>query len=150
MSEHVYAPPQGPFQGRMPAGLYAAMGRDNIFVMMAAFYEELGRSPIAHLFATSSEGRRRSSAKSAAFFVQVMGGPPLYIQSYGPPQMRARHLPFAIDKAAKEHWLACFHTVLEDAPASYHFPAEHVPAFEEWLAGFAAWMVNVAPTAATS
>jgi hemoglobin len=59
--------------------------------------------------------------------------------------MRARHLPFVIDEAARQEWLACFDRVLADAPAKYNFPAEHLPGFRAFLVGFSSWMVNTAP-----
>ena len=49
-----------------------------------------------------------ASRKSAAFFVTILGGPPLYFQKYGSPRMRARHLPFEIDERARQIWLECF------------------------------------------
>ena len=86
-----------------------------------------------------------ASRKSAAFFVGLLGGPPLYHQLYGNPAMRARHMPFLIDEAARQEWLRCFETVLADAPARYNFPAEHLDGFRTFLHGFSAWMVNTAP-----
>ena len=56
--------------------------------------------------------------------------------------MRARHLPVAIDEAARQEWLACFRRVLVDAPRRFGFPAEHLPGFDRFLDGFAGWMVN--------
>lgn len=35
------------------------------------------------------------------------GGPPLYVERYGHPRLRARHLPFAIDTAARDQWMHC-------------------------------------------
>lgn len=115
------------------------MGEAGVRAMIAALYDELHRSPIAHLF---SPDIAESVERSSAFFVGLLGGPPLYHQRYGPPAMRARHMVVAIDDAARREWLACFHRVLADAPRRFGFPAEHLPAFEQFLDGFAAWMVN--------
>src|SRR5262249_59334097 len=83
-----------------------------------------------------------ASRRSAAFFVGLLGGPPLYHQRYGNPMMRARHLPFAITLAARQEWLACFDRVLARAPERYGFPAQHLPGFRAFLEGFSLWMVN--------
>lgn len=83
-----------------------------------------------------------ASKKSAKFFVQVLGGPPLYVIDHGPPRMRGRHLPFEIDEAARQVWLGCFAKVLEGAEAKYNFPAEHMQGFKDFLKDFSAWMVN--------
>jgi len=117
------------------------MGEDNIFAMLADFYEQLEASAIRDMF---PRDMARASRKSAAFFVGLLGGPPLYHQKYGNPMMRARHMPFPIDEAARQVWLACFEAVLADAPEKYNFPAEHLPTFRDFLVGFSSWMVNTA------
>ena len=83
-----------------------------------------------------------AAAKNALFFVGVCGGPPLYAQRIGPPRMRARHLPFAIDAHARRVWLDCWDAVLKGCGANYGFPEEHLPGFRAFLDGFSAWMVN--------
>lgn len=136
----VYVPPGGPPQGEGPSrAIYAAMGEANIFRMCRDFYAELERSPIRGMF---SEDMAAASERTAAFFVGLLGGPPLYHERYGPPQMRARHLPFVIDEYARQVWLDCFRRTLTDATAMYAFPAEHLPGFIAFLESFSAWMVN--------
>lgn len=83
-----------------------------------------------------------ASKKSAKFFVQVFGGPPLYVIDHGPPRMRARHLPFEIDDNARQAWLACFDKILEGAEKKYNFPTQHLQGFKDFLRDFSAWMVN--------
>ncbi|VAW37048.1 hypothetical protein MNBD_CHLOROFLEXI01-4173 [hydrothermal vent metagenome] len=144
MSEErqLFVPPGGPPQVEQPSPeVYAAMGEGNIFAMMADFYVVLEASEIRGMF---PKDMARASRKSAAFFVGLLGGPPLYHQKYGSPMMRARHNPFPIDEAARQTWLACFETVLVNAPDKYGFPAEHIPQFREFLVGFSGWMVNTA------
>ena len=142
MERIIYTPPGGPPQGPGPSSeIYRIMGEENIFRMMLDFYKELEKSEIRHLFPSDME---EASKKSAAFFVTVLGGPPLYAQKFGSPRMRARHLPFEIDDAARQIWLRCFDKVLEDAEIKYNFPPQHLPGFKDFLKGFSAWMVNKA------
>lgn len=137
-----FTPPDGPPRLRRPdPAIYSAMGQEAIFAMLADFYRELERSPIRSMF---DADMLAASRKSAAFFVGLLGGPPLYQQRHGSPRMRARHLPFPIDEAARQTWLDCFDCVLEEAPERYGFPAEHIEGFREFLQGFSAWMVNKA------
>ena len=137
-----YVPPGGPPRVSAPSPeIYAAMGQENIFAMLADFYQQLAESEIRGMFPRDME---RASRKSAAFFVGLLGGPPLYHQKYGNPMMRARHMPFPIDEAARKVWLACFNAVLDDAPEKYNFPVAHLPAFRDFLVGFSGWMVNTA------
>jgi len=36
-----------------------------------------------------------------------LGGPPLFVQKYGHPMLRARHLPFKIGKRERDQWILC-------------------------------------------
>ena len=142
MDRIIYTPPGGPPQGAGPnSAIYGSMGEANIFRMMADFYRELEKSEVRPLFPADME---EASKKSAAFFVTLLGGPPLYMQKYGPPRMRARHIPFEIDERARQVWLACFDKVLEGADTKYQFPMEHMEGFKDFLRSFSAWMVNKA------
>lgn len=135
-----YVPPEGPPQGINPSPqIYSLMGEDRIYQMLEDFYAELEKSSIRHLF---PKDMKEASKRSAAFFVFILGGPPLYQQQYGPPRMRQRHMPFAIDENARQVWLTCFKHILEDADKKYHFPMEHMEGFWTFLDRFSAWMVN--------
>ena len=144
MSERaIYVPPGGPPRVAAPdPAIYEQMGLDAIVQMIEDFYAELAQSLIRAMF---PDDMVAASRKSAAFFVGLLGGPPLYHQIYGNPAMRARHMPFPIDEAARQEWLRCFDAVLADASARYNFPAEHLAGFRTFLHGFSAWMVNTAP-----
>ena len=142
MERVIYTPPAGPPQGPGPnSAIYGIMGEANIFRMILDFYAELEKSEIRRLFPSDMV---EASKKSAAFFVTVLGGPPLYLEKYGPPRMRARHLPFEIDERARQVWLGCFERVLEGADVKYQFPMQHMEGFKDFLKNFSAWMVNKA------
>ncbi len=138
----VYTPPINPADIRGPSQeIYACMGRDNIYRMLEDFYRELGASPIRGMF---PDDLTRAAHKSAAFFVQLLGGPPEYSEHFGPPRLRARHMPFQITNEARRQWLACFERVLEHAITGYGFPAQHLTDFRRFLQDFSLWMVNTA------
>ena len=138
----MYVPPGGPPRIPPPSReIYALMGEANIFQMMEDFYLELEISSVRHMF---PQDMVAASKKSAAFFVGLLGGPPLYQQQYGNPMMRARHLPFSIDEAARQEWLRCFERILAQAVEKYNFPEAHLEGFRNFLYGFSTWMVNKA------
>ena len=145
MTPPVYVPPIDPSQIAAPSReIYELMGEANIVRMVEDFYRELERSPLRPLFpADMAEASRRS----AAFFVGLLGGPPIYHQRYGNPMMRARHMRFAITAAAREEWLGCFERVLDGAPERYGFPPQHLMGFRRFLSDFSLWMVNTDPAA---
>lgn len=43
------------------------------------------------------------------------GGPDLYIEQFGHPRLRARHLPFAIASSERDQWLRCMAWAMQDA-----------------------------------
>ena len=43
-----------------------------------------------------------------------MGGPNLYIEQFGHPRLRARHLPFAIGSTERDQWLRCMAWAMQD------------------------------------
>ena len=55
-----------------------------------------------------------SREKLFEFLSGWLGGPNLYIEKRGHPRLRARHLPFAIDAAAVDAWLACMTRALDE------------------------------------
>jgi hemoglobin len=135
-----FVPPIHPSQIVSPSReIYAVMGEENITRMVQDFYAELGQSSIRDMFPRDMQA---SAKKSAAFFVGLLGGPPLYHQQYGSPMMRARHMPFPINQHTRDVWLECFERVLIDAPARYEFPSAHLEDFREFLRGFSLWMMN--------
>jgi hemoglobin len=135
----MFVPPIDPRSIAAPSReIFAAMGQANIERMIGDFYGALEKSSIRPMFgADMTHGAERT----AAFFVGLLGGPPLYHERYGNPMMRARHMPFPIDQSARDVWLACFNSVLERA-ADYAFPPEHLPGFRAFLEGFSMWMMN--------
>lgn len=135
-----FVPPIDPQQIVSPSReIYAAMGEENITRMIEDFYAELEHSSIRDMFPADMH---QSAEKSAAFFIGLLGGPPLYQQRYGNPMMRARHLPFPINQAARDEWLACFERILAHATERYNFPSQHLDGFREFLRGFSLRMMN--------
>lgn len=43
------------------------------------------------------------------------GGPSLYIEKFGHPRLRARHLPYAIASSERDQWLRCMALAMQDA-----------------------------------
>jgi hemoglobin len=140
-----YIPPHGPPQEiQLDPEMYALMGENNIYHLLEDFYLELSRSSIQHLFPSDPAALKAAADRSAAFFVFIMGGPPLYQQQFGSPRMRQRHLAFAIDENARHVWLECFKQTLQGADKKYAFPMQHFDRFWRFLDQFSAWMVNTA------
>ena len=133
--------PKPPPEPRPDPAIYRALGTDGVVKLIRAFYLEIGRSPIAHLFPQDFEALMLSADNSALFWVTVLGGPPLYEDKHGKPLIRQRHYRFPITGEHRANWLACWEPVLAQA-STFNFPEEHIPGFRAWINTFSAWIVN--------
>jgi hemoglobin len=48
------------------------------------------------------------------FLTGWLGGPALYINKYGHPRLRRRHMPFSIGEAERDQWLRCMFQAMKD------------------------------------
>lgn len=81
---------------------------DHFYQIMDAYPEAAG---IRRLHPPDLGGSRD---KLFLFLVGWMGGPPIYVEKYGHPRLRARHLPFPIGEAERDQWLFCMNQAMED------------------------------------
>ena len=70
-----------------------------------------------------------SRPKLFMFLSGWLGGPALYVEAYGHPMLRARHLPFAIGIAERDQWLACMQQAMQDLGIEEHLRQELAQAF---------------------
>ncbi len=144
-SKPIYTPPGGPPTVAKPdEQIIEIIGQEGVFRILSNVYKRLETASIRPMFADNLEV---ASRRAASFFVQVMGGRPLFTDNYGPPRMRQRHIPFEIDEASRVEWLDCFKAALRDDIEHHNFPAEHLDSMEAYLDVFSKWMVNVEPEA---
>lgn len=127
---------------RPPAAIYHLMGATHIRTMIREFYNRLHTSPIKAMFARRD--LEEAIERNSAYFIWLLGGPPLFQEQYGPPRLRARHLPFVITESSRQIWLNTFFDVL-DNPQDFTFPEEHLDSFKQFLSTFSKWMVNHHP-----
>lgn len=57
---------------------------------------------------------RVSREKLFMFLSGWLGGPDLYIEKYGHPRLRRRHLPFSIGVTERDQWMQCMRLALDD------------------------------------
>ena len=72
------------------------------------FYDLMDLDPaFAELRALHPTPLDGSRDKLFWFLCGWLGGPQHYIDRFGPPMLRARHLPFSIGIKERDQWLAC-------------------------------------------
>ena len=95
-------------------------GAEKVRALVQRFYQLMDELPEAYgirkLHAADLQG---ATEKLYKFLSGWMGGPQLYVEQYGHPMLRARHLPFSIGTAERDQWLLCMNQalgeVVEDA-----------------------------------
>ncbi|ERE20000.1 MULTISPECIES: group II truncated hemoglobin [Chromobacteriaceae] len=58
-----------------------------------------------------------SSQKLFMFLSGWLGGPSLYMEAFGHPRLRMRHMPFAVDEAARDQWMFCMRKAVSELVA---------------------------------
>ena len=90
-------------------------GEENIRRLVDRFYDLMDARPeAAGIRRLHPEDLSGSREKLYLFLVGWTGGPPLYVQKYGHPRLRARHLPFPIGEAERDQWLLCMNQALDE------------------------------------
>ena len=94
--------------------VYNHIGEEGFARLVAGFYRRvrsddlLGPMYPPHDL-TGAEQRLRD------FLVGRFGGPQRYIAQRGHPRLRMRHMPFAVDLAARDRWVALMNAALDEA-----------------------------------
>lgn len=83
-------------------------GITRIRALVERFYDVMDTDPKAAVI-RAMHGADLTSAREKLFMFLTgwTGGPQLYIERYGHPKLRARHLPFAIGESERDQWIYC-------------------------------------------
>ncbi|MCI0525303.1 MAG: group II truncated hemoglobin [Acidobacteria bacterium] len=100
----------------MTRTLYESIGGEpTVRALVERFYDLMDTLPeAAGIRALHPETLDESREKLFMFLSGWMGGPPLYIERFGHPRLRARHLPFPIGEPERDQWLTCMNKALEE------------------------------------
>ena len=117
--------------------LYAAIGEDGFHRLIAAFYRQVPNDDILgpmyprHDLA-GAEQRLRD------FLVGRFGGPQRYMEQRGHPRLRMRHMPFAVNPAARQRWMQLMTKALDEVK----LPPEVDRFLRDFFEGVSAMLVN--------
>jgi hemoglobin len=117
--------------------VYRLIGEDGFARLVRAFYAQVPSDPIlgamypAHDLA-GAEQRLRD------FLIGRFGGPPRYIEERGHPRLRMRHMPFKLDEAARDRWVALMNRALDEVT----LPVDVTLLLREFFAATATFLRN--------
>jgi hemoglobin len=95
------------------ASVHALIGNEGFERLVAAFYRQIpADNLLGPLYpADDLEGSER---RLRNFLIFRFGGPDHYLHERGHPQLRMRHAPFSIDKAARDRWMTLMDRALRE------------------------------------
>ena len=102
--------------------LYEMLGGEmGLRSLVDRFYDLMDSSPEAGKIRTlHPESLERSREKLFLFLSGWSGGPQLYVQQFGHPRLRMRHMPFAIGTVERDQWLWCMNKALDESGLDPH------------------------------
>jgi hemoglobin len=117
--------------------VYAAVGEDGFERLIAAFYRQV---PADDILGPMYPAQDLAGAEQRLrdFLIGRFGGPQRYVEQRGHPRLRMRHMPFAVNPAARERWLLLMTNALDQVT----FPPEVDALLREFFHGVSAMLIN--------
>lgn len=100
----------------MSATPFEALGGEPaVRQLVDRFYDLMDLEPaFAGLRALHPDVLDSSRDKLHWFLCGWLGGPQLYVEKFGHPRLRARHLPYPIGIAERDQWMACMSQAMRE------------------------------------
>jgi hemoglobin len=117
--------------------VYARIGEDGFARLIRAFYAQVPADDILGAM-YPKEDLHGAEERLRDFLIGRFGGPRRYIEQRGHPRLRMRHMPFAIDRTARDRWVTLMDRALEGAG----LPADVAETLRGFFHDTATFMVN--------
>lgn len=89
-------------------------GETGVRALVDRFYDLMDSSPEAKdIRALHAASLKQSREKLFMFLSGWSGGPQLYIERFGHPKLRMRHMPFTIGERERDQWLWCMERAID-------------------------------------
>lgn len=94
---------------------YKLMGGEVVLRRLVEYFYDLMDEDPDYFGIRKLHPQKLSSSRRKLFMFLSgwTGGPSLYVEKYGEPRLRSRHLPFSIGIAERDQWLSCMNRAME-------------------------------------
>ncbi|MBU0689684.1 MAG: group II truncated hemoglobin [Gammaproteobacteria bacterium] len=107
-------------------------GETKIRELVQRFYQLMDELPEVHRIRKMHHiSLKGSEEKLFMFLTGWMGGPQLYVEKFGHPRLRQRHLPFAVGDTERDQWMMCMSQALDDVVEDEALRKELKDAFQK-------------------
>jgi hemoglobin len=114
-------------------------GEGGVRALVDRFYDLMDLEPaFSGVRALHPADMAGSRDKLFWFLCGWLGGPNHYVERFGHPMLRARHLPYAIGIKERDEWMACMTQAMQEQQIDTALAAQLAQA----LYGTADWMRN--------
>jgi len=105
-------------------------GEEGVRTLVNRFYELMDTLPEAkEIRDFHQQDLTRTRQLLVDFLSGWLGGPPLYVQKYGQPRLRQRHLFVPIGIKQRDQWLHCMYQAMQEVGLDEQLQNELRPAF---------------------
>ena len=117
--------------------VYARIGEEGFSRLVRAFYAQVPADDVLGPM-YPAEDMTGAEERLRDFLVGRFGGPARYMERRGHPRLRMRHMPFAVDMAARNRWVQLMDRALVEAA----LPDDAVAVLQPFFHHMASYMVN--------
>ncbi|MDP1635842.1 MAG: group II truncated hemoglobin [Gallionellaceae bacterium] len=105
-------------------------GETRVRALVQRFYQLMDELPEAHgVRKMHGADLKKSEDKLFMFLSGWMNGPQLFIEKFGHPRLRQRHISFSIGDAERDQWMMCMSQALRDVVEDEDLRTELIAAF---------------------
>lgn len=114
-------------------------GEPRVQALVDRFYDLMDLEPAyAELRATHGSSLDEARQKLFWFLCGWLGGPDYFVERFGHPRLRARHMPFKIGIRERDEWVAC----MDQAMGETSVPEDLRERLRQSFMNTADWMRN--------
>ena len=117
--------------------IFALIGEEGFTRLVASFYRQVPADDILSAM-YPKEDLAGAEQRLRDFLIYRFGGSDRYIAERGHPRLRARHLPFPINQAARDRWMH----VMDNAFAEAALPTEAEQMLRDFFGQMSTFMIN--------
>ena len=117
--------------------IFSLVGEQGFTRLVAAFYRQVYSDDILGPMYPEDD-REGAEQRLRDFLIYRFGGPQRYIEQRGHPRLRARHMPFRINPAARDRWMQLMGKALTDCA----IPPEAEQYLRTFLEQMSSFMIN--------